>query len=150
MRQLILSIVLVFSFGFLASAAVGLIKVKSQHSVTETADRLEKALKSKGMTIFSQIDHAAGAKAVGKDLRPTVLVIFGSPKVGTPLMQCQQTIGIDLPQKALIWEDQDSNVWFTYNDPEYLIDRHQSKNCRELVGKIKQALANFAKIATSP
>ena len=81
-----------------------LISVKSQHSVKETADRLENVLTEKGMTVFARIDHAAGAKKVEKILRPTELVIFGNPKVGTPLMQCAQSVAIDLPQKALIWD----------------------------------------------
>ena len=84
----------------------GLISVKSVHSVSVTADPLESILKNKGMNVFARINHGAGAAKVGKTLRPTELVIFGNPKVGTPLMQCSQSIAIDLPQKALIWKDE--------------------------------------------
>ena len=100
-----------------STAADEMINVKSVHSVAQTADRLEKVLEAKGMTLFTRIDHAAGAAKVGEELRPTELLIFGNPKVGTPLMQCSQTVAIDLPQKALIWEDNEGSVWFSYNDP---------------------------------
>ena len=82
-----------------------MINVKSVHDVKTTADRLEDVLNAKGMKVFTRINHAAGAKSVGKDLRPTELVIFGNPKVGAPLMLCAQSVALDLPQKALIWED---------------------------------------------
>jgi uncharacterized protein (DUF302 family) len=86
--------------------------------------RLEVEVKARGMTIFAHIDHAAGAAAVGLSLRATDLLIFGAAKGGTPLMQSTQTIGIDLPLKALIWQDTDSRTWLTYNDPNWLAQRH--------------------------
>src|SRR5262249_20682577 len=86
--------------------------------------RLEAALKQKGIQVFARVDHAAGAKEVGIELRPTLLLIFGNPKAGTPLMQSNQTVGIDLPLKALIWEDADGKVWLTYNRPDYVAERH--------------------------
>ena len=86
-------------------AAEGLIAVKSPYSPKETMDRLEIVLKEKGMTLFARIDHAAGAAKVGKQLRPTEVLIFGNPQGGTPFMECDQTVGIDLPLKALVWED---------------------------------------------
>ncbi len=128
----------------------GLVHVKSAHDVKTTADRLEKVLKTKGMTVFNRIDHAAGAKKVGRQLRPTELVIFGNPKVGSPLMTCRQSIGIDLPQKALIWQDEAGQAWFSYNRPSYLKDRHQVKGCDEVMAKVTKALGNFAKAATQP
>ena len=128
----------------------GLISVKSAHDVKTTADRLESALKQKGMNVFIRIDHAQGAQNVGKELRPTELVIFGNPKVGTPLMQCRQSVAIDLPQKALIWQDQNGHVWLSYNDPDYLVQRHGITGCDEVVKKVKGALRNFAKAATMP
>lgn len=76
------------------------------------------------MTVFTRIDHSAGAKKVDKELRPTELVIFGNPKVGTPLMQCVQTVAIDLPQKMLIWQDEAGTTWLSYNNPSYLAKRH--------------------------
>ncbi len=126
----------------------GLVNIKSAHDVKTTADRLEKVLEAKGMTLFNRIDHAAGAKSVGRQLRPTELVIFGNPKVGSPLMACQQTVGIDLPQKALIWQDESGQTWFTYNSPAYLKSRHHLEGCDEVIAKVSQALENFAKAAT--
>jgi 3-methyladenine DNA glycosylase AlkD/uncharacterized protein (DUF302 family) len=131
-------------------ADTGFISVKSNHSVKETADRLEKVLKQKGMTVFNRINHAAGAKRVDKVLRPTELIIFGNPKVGAPLMQCSQTVGLDLPQKALIWEDEAGLVWFTYNAPRYLDRRHGLAKCGPVLKKIENALRNFAVAATMP
>lgn len=142
---------LLLAFLFCAApvlAGDGLITVRSQHDVKTTADRLESALREKGMTVFIRIDHAQGAQGVGKELRPTELVIFGNPKVGTPLMQESQTTGIDLPQKALIWEDAAGDVWFTYNDPAYLAGRHHVKDCDEALRKIATALGNFSSAAT--
>lgn len=141
------------SFYLILPAALadnGMVNVKSAHDVKTTTDRLEKALKEKGMTIFNRIDHAAGAIKVGRALRGTQIVIFGNPKVGTPLMQCSQTTAIDLPQKALIWKDDAGQVWFSYNDPAYLKKRHTIEGCDEVIGKIGKALGNFAKMATRP
>lgn len=126
----------------------GVITIASTHNVKDTADRLEKALAAKGMTLFKRVDHSAGAKSVGQSLRPTELVIFGNPKIGTPLMNCSQTAALDLPQKALIWQDADGKVWYSYNDPEYMKKRHSVKGCDAVVTKIGKALGNFAKAAT--
>jgi uncharacterized protein (DUF302 family) len=138
-----------FSFS-LAAAENGLVNVQSAHSVPETGDRLEGMLKEKGMTVFIRIDHGAGAKKAGGTLRPTELLIFGNPKVGTPLMQCGQSAAIDLPQKALIWEDGAGRVWVSYNDPAYLAGRHDLKGCDEVLAKVTKALANFANAAAQP
>ena len=146
-RSILLAMFMVVNMS--ANAGDSLVSVKSQYSVKETADRLENVLKSKGMNVFGRIDHAAGAKKVDKELRPTELVIFGNPKVGTPLMQCAQSVAIDLPQKALIWQDESGQVWLAYNDPEYLKARHSIEGCDPVIEKIKGALANFAKAATS-
>lgn len=131
-------------------AGEGLVNVKSSHTVKETADRLESLLREKGMTLFARIDHAEGAKKVGEQLRPTEVVIFGNPKVGTPFMRCGQSVAIDLPQKALIWEDKSGRVWFTYNDPRYLATRHKITGCEEVIQKISKALDVFASGATKP
>ena len=133
-----------------AYADSGLISVKSAHSVKKTANRLESALKAKGMRVFNRVDHAEGAKSVNKTLRPTELIIFGNPKIGTVLMQCKQSVGIDLPQKALVWEDSTGQVWLSYNNPQYLAERHEITKCGEVIKKIKGALSNFTKAATSP
>jgi uncharacterized protein (DUF302 family) len=145
-----MGIISIIIFSSSAIAHDGLIRVKSNHDVKVTADRLEQVLKAKGMTVFIRINHAAGAEKVGKQLRPTELVIFGNPKIGTPLMQCAQSIGIDLPQKALISEDESGQVWFSYNDPAYLAKRHNVKGCDAVLNKVTNALAKFAGKATSP
>ena len=121
--------------------ADGLINVPSQHPVKETADRLENILKEKGMVIFKRHDHAMAAKKVGVELRPTELIIFGNPKIGSPLMKCQQTIAIDLPQKALIWQDQANRGGISYNDPSYLARRHKMTGCHKVLGTVTGALA---------
>ena len=130
-------------------AAEGLVVVASSHDVKTTADRLVTALEHKGMKIVARVDHAAAASGAGMELAPTELVIFGNPRVGTPLMQCAQTVAIDLPQKALIWQD-DSGVHLAYNDPAYLAGRHNLKNCDQVLGKVSEALASFAQAATAP
>jgi uncharacterized protein (DUF302 family) len=150
MRNLLLSFIAILFCSSTAVADNGLITIKSSHDVKGTAYHLEKALEAKGMTVFVKIDHAEGAQKVGKKLRPTELIVFGNPKVGTPLMQCGQSVAIDLPQKALIWEDQEGQVWLSYNDPKYLAKRHGIKGCDEVVQKIENALNNFAKAATGP
>jgi len=131
-----------------AFAGDGMIKQESAHDVGTTADRLESILQQKGMTVFNRISHSAGAKKVGLDLRPTEVVIFGNPKVGSPLMQCSQSVAIDLPQKALIWEDKNGKTWVSYNDPSYLKKRHAIEGCEKVLAKISKALANFTKAAT--
>jgi len=126
----------------------GLITVKSSHSVEATADSLEDILMRKGMTVFNRINHTENARIVDKKLRPTVLIIFGNPAIGTPLMQNSQSIAIDLPQKALIWEDEDGQVWLTYNDPKYLAKRHAIPVENEFIQKVIKALNNFANMAS--
>jgi len=133
-----------------AQADEGLVSAKSPHSVPITLDRLSAALEKKGMRIFDRIDHSAGARTVDKTLRPTVVVIFGNPKVGTALMRCSQSAGIDLPLKALVWEDPDGQVWVTYNDPAYLAQRHDITGCDAVLTKMTKALAGFAAAATAP
>jgi uncharacterized protein (DUF302 family) len=150
MVRTLLSFFIFFGLASVAVADSGLVNVKSTHSVKDTADRLEKALATKGMTVFSRIDHAAGAKKVGLALPPTELVIFGNPKVGTPLMQCSRSVAIDLPQKVLIWENDQGQVWLTYNDPAYLATRHAITGCEAVLEKIGGALQNFAAAATKP
>jgi uncharacterized protein (DUF302 family) len=105
-------------------AADGLVSISSSFGPKETVDRLEAEVKARGMTVFARVDHAAGAAEVGMALRPTVLLIFGSAKAGTPLMQADQAIGIDLPLKALVTEDASGKVWLSYNDPHWLARRH--------------------------
>ncbi len=146
-----LGLAIVFSGGVLASMTNetdGLVRVKSAHDVSMTADKLVSLLKSKGMTVFTRIKHSESAKKVGVVLRPTELVIFGNPKVGSPLMACSQSVAIDLPQKAVVMEDETGDVWLVYNSPSYLASRHHIEGCDEVLSKVEGALANFAKGAT--
>jgi uncharacterized protein (DUF302 family) len=105
-------------------AANGLVTVPSSHGPKETMQRLEAQVRAKGLTVFAHVDHAAGASAVGLELRPTDLLIFGNAKGGTPLMQAAQTAGIDLPLKVLVWQDAANKTWLSYNDPQWVADRH--------------------------
>ena len=102
----------------------GLVSVQSRVSASETLDRLLSAIAARKLTVFARVDHAAGAASVGMPLRPTEVVLFGNPKGGTPLMQECQTAGIDLPLKALVWQDAEGKVWLTYNDPAWIGQRH--------------------------
>ena len=148
MKKLILTALLIVSIAIPAQAAEGVVNVQSTFTVKETADRLESILIKKGMTIFNRIKHSEGAGKVGIELRDTELIIFGNPKVGSPLMRCQQSIAIDLPQKVLIWEDDKAKVWISYNDPGYLLERHNITGCEEIISKIEKVLAGIAKSAS--
>jgi len=127
----------------------GLVAIKSPHSPKDTMDRLEALLKQKGLTILARIDHAVGAARVGQVLRPTEVLIFGNPQGGTPFMQCAQTVGIDLPLKALVWQDASGQVWLGYNDPSFLAQRHGASPC-PVTENLKKALAGFAQEAVAP
>jgi uncharacterized protein (DUF302 family) len=127
----------------------GLVTIAGKYPVKESIDRLESALRAKGVAIFARIDHAAGAASVDMPLRPTELLIFGNPKAGTPLMQANQTIGLDLPLKILAWQDAAGHVWLTYNDPRWLAHRHRlGESVTEALEALAVVLANFAKAAT--
>ena len=104
--------------------ASGIIDVSSRYSVPETLARLHSILKEKGLTVFALIDHSGEAEKAGLTMRPTQLLIFGSPKGGTPLMVATPSLAIDLPLKALAWQDEQGKVWLSYNSPEYLQQRH--------------------------
>ena len=106
-------------------AADGFITIASSRSVKDTIDRLESELQARNITVFARIDHAANATKIGLALRPTDLLIFGNAKAGTPLMQANQAIGIDLPLKALAWQDAAGKVWLAWNDPAWLARRHR-------------------------
>ena len=105
-------------------AVDGLTTLRSNHGPKDTMDRLEAAVTARSMTVFARIDHAAGGVGVGLSLRPTELLIFGNAKAGTPLMQAAQSIGIDLPLKALVWQDEAGDTWISSNDPSWLAKRH--------------------------
>ena len=126
-----------------ANSQNGLIHLASKYSVEQTMQRLEALLQERSVMIFARIDHSGEASKVGLTMRPTKLLIFGSPKAGTPLMQAAPTIAIDLPLKALFWEDAEGKVWLTYNDPAYLQQRHNVPP--ELLPNIAGVSALFAK-----
>ena len=149
MRRILITLISTFIISSPVFAVEGMIDIESNFTVKETATRLEKVLNKKGMTIFARISHSEGAKNAGIDLAETEVIIFGNPKAGSPLMKCQQTVAIDLPQKALIWEDLNGKVWLSYNTTSYLQKRHNIKGCKEPLKKVAQALAGIAKAATS-
>ena len=149
MKTLIPAILVLLIMATSTYATEGMVDVKSSFGVKETGDRLESVLKEKGMTMFNRIKHSEAAKKVGIELRETELIIFGNPKVGSPLMNCQQSVAIDLPQKALIWKDSEGNTWISYNNPRYLIKRHNISDCEEVILKIEKALAGMTKIAAT-
>jgi uncharacterized protein (DUF302 family) len=129
----------------------GLITVRSSYGPEDTMNRLEAEVAAKGMTVFARVDHAAGAEKVGLPLRPTDLMIFGHARGGTPLMQSLQTIGIDLPLKALVWQDAMGNTWFSYNEPSWLAKRHGLGHKVEAAVRPMAALLDgFARAATTP
>ena len=133
-----------------AHAAEGLNTLSSAHPVGETVDRLTQRLEAAGFNIFARIDHGAGAKGVDMPLRPTELLIFGKPDVGTKLMQSQRTVGIELPLKYLVWEDADGQVTIGWNDPGWLTGRHGITDMAPVVQKMQGALQKFASEASQP
>lgn len=149
MKKVSLLILSVLFITVPAMAADGMINIASAFSVAESTERLENILQEKGMTIFKQIGHSKGAASVGIELRDSELIVFGNPKVGSPLMKCQPTVAIDLPQKALIWEDTQSRVWISYNDPRYLQKRHAISGCEKVIAKVEKALASIIKAAAT-
>ena len=125
----------------------GLITIHSSYGPEDTMNRFEAEVRAKGMTVFARIDHAAGAAAAGLSLRPTDLLIFGNAIGGTPLMQANQTIGIDLPLKALVYEDEGGKTWVAYNDPKWLATRHGATGVDAVLNAMSEALAAIAKSA---
>ncbi|MEO0616386.1 MAG: DUF302 domain-containing protein [Pseudomonadota bacterium] len=135
--------------GCATTADDGLKTVPSAYDVPTTVQRLEAALTERGMTIFNTIDHAAGAARVDQSLRPTVLVVFGNPRVGSRLMNCEQRVGIDLPMKALIYEAADGVTYLSYNPGYWIAERHGLGACFGVVENVNNALAAFANAATA-
>jgi uncharacterized protein (DUF302 family) len=143
-------LVLAFSLLFISPAAhaENLMVVKqSPHSVSKTLDRLTAVMQKKGLTIFARVDHAAGAKKAGLDMKPTELLIFGNPKMGTPLMLAKRTIGVDLPLKALAWQDDAGKVWLGYTTPAALKARHGVAGRDEIFKKMTGALDKLTNVA---
>lgn len=152
MKKLIIPLIALFAF--ISTQAVaqptpdGLITKKSKYSVKETLDKLEAVLKKKGITVALRWNHAAKANAVGIKLRPTELLIFGNPKLGSHMFTAAQSSGIDLPMKALAWEDEKGNVWLSYNDPAYITKRHSITNRDAQKNKMTGALNKLTNVAT--
>jgi uncharacterized protein (DUF302 family) len=132
------------------SAGTDLVTLPSAHGATETVERLKALLAQKGVQVFAHIDHAAGARAVGLPLRPTQVLIFGNPKAGTPLMQARQTVGLDLPLRVLVWEDESGQVWLTYRPVADLAQRHHVTGLGEAVKALDDGLAGLARAAAGP
>ncbi|GGP75960.1 DUF302 domain-containing protein [Shewanella ulleungensis] len=153
-KNLTLAITLFFtSTSVFTTASVfavdSLITHQSQFSPKITADRFESIIKDKGFTVFARIDHQKNAEGVELSLPATEVIIFGNPKIGTQLMQCNQQVAIDLPQKVLITEDAHNKVWLSYNNPQYLKQRHDIKGCDAVLDKISTVLESLSKAATT-
>ena len=143
-----LAVLALCSAASITIAADGLVAVKSPHNAKMTMDKFEAIAKERGLNIFARIDHAAGAQKVGKTLRPTEVLIFGNPQGGTPLMECAQSAGIDLPLKALAWEDAQGQAWLGWNDPAWLAKRHGAESC-PAVENLRKALDALAQSAVA-
>jgi len=148
-RYALITFILFVLLSYQTNAQINFQKIKSTHDVDETVKKLTGILAEKGMTVFATIDHQQGALKAEMKLRPTTLVIFGNPKVGTKLMQCDQRIGLDLPLKLLIYEDELGAVWIGYWLMSNLTSEYNLDLCSEVVLKIENAMASFAKVAAS-
>jgi len=127
----------------------GLTTIPSRFGPKETMDRLVAEISAKGMSVFARIDHAAGAAQVGLTLRPAELIIFGNARGGTPLMQSAQTVGIDLPLKALVWQDAAGKTWLSYNEPSWIARRHGVRNAEQVLSKMGAALSAILRKAAN-
>ena len=151
MKALLTLVTLLLGFALPVTAAPpGLIIHDSAHDVATTMSRLETAVAEKGFTLVARVNHARAAAKVGEDLRPTELIIFGNPKVGTTLMKSEQTVGLDLPIRVLVWEEADGIVRLGYNDPAYVVERHGIADRQAVVDKMTAALAGLASAAAKP
>jgi uncharacterized protein (DUF302 family) len=133
-----------------AAGVPGLVSIASRFGPEETMNQLEAAIRARGLTVFANIDHAAAAAAVGLPLLPTELLIFGSAAAGTPLMEAAQPIGIDLPLKVLVWQDEARKTWLSYNDPAWIAQRHRlaANVAAATIEAIATLLAGLAATAT--
>jgi uncharacterized protein (DUF302 family) len=131
-----------------ATGGHGLVALKSPHSQADTLTRLEAQVRQRNLNVFARIDHAGAAQRSGMTLRPTEVMIFGNPQAGTPLMACVQSLGIDLPMKALVWTDAAGQVWLGYNDPVWLVHRNGGADC-PAAENVRKALAAIAEAAVA-
>ena len=127
----------------MADTGNGMVAVRSPYSAADTASRLEAQVKQRNLAVVARVDHAAAAQRVNMTLRPTEVLIFGNPQAGTPLMLCAQGVGIDLPMKALVWEDAQQQTWLAYNDPVWIVRRHGGGDC-PAAENARKALAAIA------
>jgi uncharacterized protein (DUF302 family) len=125
----------------------GLTSIRSSFGPKETMDRLEAEIRTQRMTVFARIDHAGAAAVVGLKLRPTELIIFGNARGGTPLMQSAQTVGIDLPLKALVWQDAAGKTWISYNEPGWIAPRHGITDAQSVINKMADLLSAISRKA---
>lgn len=132
------------------AGAGSIVVTRSAHDVNETINRLEAALRAKGVTVFARIDHAGNAQRVGVALRPVQLLIFGNPKLGSPLLESNPMVGLDLPMKALAWEDTDGKVWLGYTAAATIAERYRIEDRAAVIDKMTGALKNFTAAATRP
>lgn len=148
MRKSAMLFVMLLSWSLSATAIDGLIVLKSSHSVGDSLDRAVALMEKKGITVFARVPHSQGAAGVGIELPDEELLIFGNPKLGSPLMQSSPTAGIDLPLKMLAWQDADGQVWIAYNDPAWIAQRHGISDRDPVVAKMTGALKGIsAKVA---
>ncbi len=145
LKQIIILLVALSSFSLLAEESM--IRMESQHSVKDTADKFVANAQEKGFNVFARINHQGNAEKVDIELNPTEVIVFGNPKAGTPLMLCAQEVAIDLPQKVLVYEDLSGKTWLVYNNPYYLKERHNIVGCDEVLDKVAAALKNLASAA---
>jgi len=147
-KYLLITLLSVVGANVYAKETDGLVNYPSNHSVDETFSRIEKILEMKGFNIFANINHSENASKVGIEMKGSRLLIFGNPKIGSQLMKCNPSIAIDLPQKALVWQDSSNKVWLSVNSPEYLKDRHALSGCDKFITKIKNVLEKISTEAT--
>lgn len=148
MKKIVIASILVLTGAGFASAA-DLVTKTSAHSVAETMDRLAAAVEKAGAKVFARVDHAAGAEKVGAELRPTQMLMFGNPKLGTPAIQASQTMGLDLPLRVVAWEDADGKVHVAYHDPADLAALHGLPADAPVIGKMQGALGKLTGAATA-
>jgi uncharacterized protein (DUF302 family) len=145
--RLLIAMLTVLAMSLPAKAADELTVKSSKHSVKETVDRLAAALKDKGITPVARVDHASAAKGVGLELKPTEVLLFGNPRLGTPLMQANRHVAVDLPMKVLVWEDDGGKVWIAYTPAETLKMRHKLEGRDDVLQNMSRALEGFVTAA---
>ncbi len=144
-RMSIVLLATLASFSLMATESM--IRMESQHSVKDIADKFVANAKEKGFNVFTRINHQRNAEKVDMGLKPTEVIVFGNPKAGTPLILCAQEVAIDLPQKVLVYENMSGQTWLVYNNPYYLKERHNMVGCDEILDKVAAALKNLASVA---